>query len=112
MYKTKYGGELNQTEVVEYLDRLVGRVYKLLPIRENSESDFLNNHKSLMEELAGGERLLHGYGIYVELLNKLESLPVLTEHKQFRKSILESIDIIPKIKSEVLKNGEKGQSLP
>jgi hypothetical protein len=106
MYKTKYGGELEKTEIIAYLDRLVGRIYKLLPIRENSESDFQNNHKTLMDELAGGERLLKGYGIYLELLNKLESLPELVEHKQFRKSILESIDLIPKIKSEVLKNGE------
>jgi hypothetical protein len=108
MYKNKYGGELEKSEIAAYLERLVGRIYKLLPIRENSETDFQNNHKTLMEELAGGERLLKGYGIYLELLNKLESLPALTEHKQFRKSILESIDTVNKIKAEVLKNGGKG----
>ena len=106
-YKTKYGGELDNAALVEYLTRLVGRVYKLLPIRETSETNFQNNHKSLMEELAGGERLLKESGLYLELLSKLESVSDLQDHKNFRKSILESIDIVNKIKAEVLKNGEK-----
>lgn len=72
MIKTKYDGYVNENDILFYYDRLIGKVFKLLPLKESSEKDFLNQYESLMHELVSGDKLLLNGCFYVELLNKLE----------------------------------------
>lgn len=105
MIKTKYDGFVNETDVLSYYDRLIGKVFKLLPIYESSKKDFKNEYEKLMHELLSGEEILLNGGFYIELINKLEGLPDLP-HKPFTKSkfskrIVECIDVIEKIREEM-----------
>lgn len=105
MIKTKYDGYVNESDVLSYYDRLIGKVFKLLPLKESSEKDFLNQHESLMHELVCGDKLLLNGCFYIELLNKLEGLPDLP-HKPFTKSkfskkIKECIDVVENLRKEM-----------
>ena len=100
--QTKYGKTLSEQEVMEYLDRLVGKVWKLLPIYEHkSRDEFLNNHEALMIELSGAESLVLYCGFYLELLNKVEGLSVAGDQKFVKRTVRECIDVIDKLKEKV-----------
>lgn len=104
MIKTKYDGYINESDILHYYDRLIGKIFRLLPIRESNELNFIKNFNELMEELLCGEEiLLHG-GYYIELINKLEGLPKIP-HKPFTKSkfqkrIVECIDVVNNLRKE------------
>lgn len=105
MINTKYNGHINETDIISYYDRLIGKVFKLLPIYENSKKDFKNEYEKLMHELLSGEEILLNGGFYIELINKLEGLPDL-EHRpftnsKFSKRVKECIDVIEKIREEM-----------
>jgi hypothetical protein len=102
--KTKHNGFMQEEDILSYYDRLIGKVFRLLPIKESNENDFLNEYEKLMHELICGDRLFLNGGFYIELLNKLEGLSDLP-HKPFTKSkfqkrILECIDIINNLRKQ------------
>jgi hypothetical protein len=97
----KYGGEITSESINEYLDRLVGKIYKLLCLYEENYESFLSNHKTLMQELCAGEAMILYCGFYVELINKLESLTTITEHTEIKKHVRECIDITKTLKKKV-----------
>ena len=102
--KTKYNGNILEEDILFYYDRLIGKIFRLLPLRETSEQIFIKNFNELMEELLNGEEiLLHG-GFYIELINKLEGLPQLSHTKfaksKFQKRIVECIDVVNKLRKE------------
>ena len=101
MFKTKYGNCLTEDIVLEYLDRLIGKVWKLLPLFETDKDIFKDNHKALMEEICGGEKLILYCGFYVELINKLEGMVDIDTHKHIKRHVRECIDIINKLKLKV-----------
>ena len=101
MIKTIYGGYVYQEDIEEYLDRLVGRIWKLLPLYEENHTNFLRNHKALMNELCGGEKIILYCGFYIELINKLESLTLINEHEYVKKHIRECIDLVKTLKQKV-----------
>ncbi len=72
MIKTKYDGYVNEKDILFYYDRLIGKIFKLLPLFESSKKDFQFQYESLMHELVCGDKLLLNGCFYVELLNKLE----------------------------------------
>ncbi len=84
---------------------MIGKIFKLLPIRETCEKTFLENFKSLMQELVAGEKILLNGGFYIELINMLETLPELP-HKykaksKFKKRIIECIDVVEKMRKNM-----------
>lgn len=101
MIKTIYGGFIYEEDVDEYLDRLVGKIWKLLPLYEQNYTNFLRNHTKLMNELCGGEKLILYCGFYVELINKLESLTLINEHEYVKQHIRECIDLVKTLKEKV-----------
>lgn len=105
MIKTKYDGNVNESDVLSYYDRLIGKIFKLLPLKEANQKDFQYHYELLMHELVCGDRLLLNGGLYIELLNKLEGLPDLP-HKAFTKSkfskrIMECIDVAENLRKEM-----------
>lgn len=101
MIKTIYGGYLHEEDIIEYLNRLVGRIWKLLPLYEEDYNSFAKNHKSLMNELCGGEKIVLYCGFYVELINKLEALTLVNEHAYVKKYVRECIDLVNTLKEKV-----------
>lgn len=98
---TKYGMEITSNMLEQYLDRLIGRVFKLLPLWEENKEYFANNQTSLVQELCGGESLILYCGFYIELINKLQALSEIDEHKYIKKHVRECIDIIYTLKKKV-----------
>jgi|WetSurMetagenome_2_1015567.scaffolds.fasta_scaffold34651_5 hypothetical protein len=99
--KHKYGKYITQEAIYQYLDRLTGRVFKLLPLWEQDKKSFYSNHKTLIQELITAEKMVLYCGYYIELINKLECLTDIEEHKYIKKHIRECIDIIQTLKKKV-----------
>lgn len=97
-------GNMRDIAIVNYYNLLVGRVYKLLPMRENKldEDSWKRERDKLIRELQSGEKLFNDSGLYVEIIYKLESLDGL-EHipfdkkSPFRKCIVETIDVVKQL---------------
>ena len=74
----KYDIDVDSTLVQNNLKRIINQVYKLVPMREGGEKR-QKPLATLMEELAGLNRLLIGQGnAFLQLLSKLEGLFELT----------------------------------
>lgn len=109
MIKTKY--QLLPNEYLNnYLDFLVGRVWKILPMREEENKHLQEYMEGLQRELIGSMNLIDDLkydGYFITLLNKIEFL--INEdytHDVCRKEVFESIDIIEKLSKKYdLKEG-------
>ena len=94
----KYDVEIENTNISERLQNLINQTYKLLPYREE-KVDWEKPLKTIMEELAGMQRLMNcGYSeIFFPLLNKLEGLYSLVEDDDFlcyRRTIFECLGLM------------------
>ena len=79
----KYELDIEQEAVIANLKRLTNQVYKLLPLREEG-GDWARPLESIMEELAGMDRLFLGQQIILyKLMCKLEGLFTLEEEDNF-----------------------------
>lgn len=111
MIKTKYQFIPNEY-FDNYLDFLVGKVWKILPMTEEDNSDLQSYMEGLQRELIGNMNLvedLKSDGYFITLLNKIEYL--INEeysHKICRKEVFECIDIIKKLSARygLLEDGE------
>lgn len=87
----KYDQSLTNDNFTDFCHNyLVGRIYKLLPLKENNQNWEVYLH-SLLSELSGTNALLLNNKYFFVLLSKLESLNLLENHSDFRKVIFESI---------------------
>lgn len=101
--KNKFGN-IKDKALIEYYKMLIGRVYKLLPMKENVE-DFecwKKEKDKLVLELNCGEKLFDDSGLYVEIIYKLECLDNLEhipfdKNSPFKKCIVETIDVIKQL---------------
>lgn len=96
--------ELKNQALYNYCNMLINRVWKLLPLREEKDTETLSKYvDSLVNELLAGAELFPEQNIFLETAMKLKNVTVL-EHQAFsktslfRKRILEAIDSIEKEK--------------
>jgi hypothetical protein len=92
-------GELENIKVVEYLDRLIGRVFKIIPMNEE-DCDTLDVYvDSLAREVFGNSSIFLGD----ELLTIVGTLKGLNfkNHKELKRDIFKTIDLITKAKERV-----------
>ena len=63
-------GNIKDEALGEYYKMLIGRVYKLLPMKENDEDKecWKKEKDKLVLELHSGERLFNNSGLYVEII--------------------------------------------
>ena len=94
-------GVIKNQALIEYYKMLIGRVYKLLPMKENQEDSqcWKKEKDKLILELHSGEKLFNNSGLYVEIIYKLECLDELEhipfdKNSPFKKCIVETIDVI------------------
>lgn len=96
----KYNIEIDNEAVKTNLDRICGRIFKLLPDREEGK-DWKTPLKSLIIEIYGIDSLLNDQVNLFRLLSRLESL-LLLDHEDdfidFRKGIFECLNILKKVK--------------
>lgn len=109
MIKTKYESIPNQY-FSNYLEFLVGRVWKILPMREENNQNLQEYMEGLQRELVGNMHLIDDLkydGYFITLLNKIEFL--INEeytHEVCRKEVFESINIIEKISTKYDLSGD------
>lgn len=90
--------------LVNYLNFLIGKVYKCLPMRENGETTLNSYMSSLLRELIGNFELiseLKGNPLFISLIGKLEYL-IQNEVtiKIYKKEVFDCISLIEKIKKK------------
>lgn len=91
--RTKYGGYINFESYREYT---VNNVFKILPLKEKDKS-WEKHLTSLLKELSGIESLVEE-AYFIAVLGKLESLFTEEDMAFFRKTVLDSITLVKKIK--------------
>lgn len=103
----KYDIDVDSTIVQNNLRRIINQVYKLLPMREQG-LDWQKPLATLMEELAGLNRLLIGQGsLFLQLLSKMEGLLELTSKDDFmlyRRTIFECLGLLNTITNNVIES--------
>jgi hypothetical protein len=108
--------EFSNEKRLDYIRRLIGKIFKMLPIREGSEEAFKNYYKSIMFELEGAKDAIFSDSFFfVDLVAKINKLPELffdeknsANHRDFKKRIMECIDVVDKIREELI-NGQGNQ---
>lgn len=84
-----------------YLESLVNKVFKLLPLREQKSETLSLYHESLMFELTGFSSVFINIGIsseYVSLISSLEGLLSIHDLGAYRRKVFECINTVKRIK--------------
>lgn len=101
--KNKYNINLKSDSVTYNLHRLINQTYKLLPLREEGV-DWIKPLETIVEEIAGMNRILVGYQrILFSLLCKLEGLFDLKNQDDFslyRRVIFECLSLMSELKEQ------------
>lgn len=97
-------GNIKDEALIEYYKMLIGRVYKLMPMKENNtnKDNWKKEKDKLVLELHSGEKLFNDSGLYVEIIYKLQCLDELEhvpfdKNSPFKKCIVETIDVIKQL---------------
>lgn len=105
MVETKYGNE-DKDVIVNNIKRLIGQVYRLLPLREEN-LDWQKPLETIIVELKGMRRIIdeeQNKITFFSLICKLEGLFSLTSDLQFqlyRRTIFEIIGLLNRVQEEL-----------
>lgn len=92
MYTTKYGREISQENLKNYLSKIKNDVFKLLPLREEG-AEWQKHLKTILIELSGFQSLVDDTKI-ISILSKLESLDKIEDFMDYRKTIFEILNLL------------------
>jgi hypothetical protein len=94
LLKTKYGAEIPKELMVEYFNRLTGKIFKCLPMIEQSDCTLSIYIEYLLIELAGGNEILYKDTLFLDLLANLEAVNgLLEDYPNYRNQILKCTGI-------------------
>ena len=81
-----------------YLEYLIGKVYKILPIQENEPNTLIPYLESLQVELIGNQSLIENIRYDAKFMELVGTIQYLIsnkcEHKIYRREVFKCIDII------------------
>lgn len=83
--KTKYNNEM---ELNEFCDKLVGRIYKILPLIEEDKENAKKYLNSLIVELDGANEHFENKSNFQSILFSLEGIKNITDYNVCRKRFL------------------------
>ena len=111
MVQVKYG-LIPDKLFVNYLNFLIGKVFKLLPMREQNDETLIKYMESLQRELIGNQELIARLKNNANFLSFLGKIQYLINNevdiKIFKKDVFDCITLINKLKSEFEKEGGCG----
>jgi hypothetical protein len=95
----------DKTKII-YLDKLVGNIFKILPLYEEVDSNVYKIYiGGLLIDINSANSLFDG--ILIDLIIKINTLFENNfEHKQMRKIVLECTNLVKKIRRELENNGQ------
>jgi len=88
-----HNGTLKDSDLILYFQRLVNKIYKLMPMKENNDSTYNIYVQKLIEQLKGGEKLIIQDSQFVEILFNISSLTGIDDIKLHNSIVKESISI-------------------
>lgn len=97
--KTKYCFDIPKEVILSNRKRLINQLWKVLPMKENNE-DWEKQLQSVINEISGLNRIFADNINFLILLSKLESLYLIKNFIDFRRTIFESINILGEILNE------------
>jgi len=89
------------TDIKNYTDRLVGRIYKLLCIREENPQHAIKYLENLLVELRGARKTFNYNSYFVSILFSLEGMQEVTDYNLYRRKVFECIDLVNKLKKDL-----------
>lgn len=96
MLLTKYDFEFSKEVIETNVCRLTNQLYKLIPMRENSEN-WSKQLETVTLEIAGMNEIFMNPQ-FLQLLSKLEGLRAEdTDFKLYRKTVFESISLLQEL---------------
>lgn len=109
--KTLYGG-LSDEQFIKWIDQLHRKIFWLLIYKDPCNGDkyihvdYEKYFESVMDNLAGMNKLISGSEVMLELMTMLEASHIETQKtdydfRRFRKYILDSEALVDKLKEEV-----------
>lgn len=96
--KTKYG-LLDDKHIDEYLTKLVGRFFKIVPMSEEGCLTLDSYIDSLIREIFGNSSIFFGDEL-LSICGTLKGLDF-NDHKKLKSDIFKSIDLIKKVRERV-----------
>ncbi|TVX86073.1 hypothetical protein [Paenibacillus agilis] len=96
--KTQYG-IINENQLDAYMSKLIGRVFKIIPMNEEQVSTLEAYVDSLLRELMGNSKLFLGE----ELLSVCGTLKGLdySDHRLLKSDVFKAIELIEKARERV-----------
>lgn len=102
--ENKYNGEIPCDTLINYFEKITGRIFYALPLYEKKEKTLLNHIEYLILELNACDQLMFKQLNIFELLVNLELLKSTTlPHKQYKSQVFKTVNICSDI-IEDLKN--------
>lgn len=96
--ETKYTFDFSIEEINNEIIRLTNQLWKLIPMRENSEN-WQNQLETVIIDIAGKDEIFLHNSHFLQLLSKLEGLRLIdTEFSIYRKTVFECINLLQEIK--------------
>jgi hypothetical protein len=101
--KSKYG-EMPNEAIISSLDRLIAKVFKALPLREEGCETLVEYLEGLVRELIGVTEVvskLKNHGEFLSVIGTIQSLINQDDFKTYRKDVLKCVNLVRKIKNEL-----------
>jgi hypothetical protein len=95
---TKYG-VLDSRQVDAYLAKLIGRVFKIIPMNEEGCKTLDLYIDSLVREILGNSQIFLGDELFA-ICGTLKGLNI-NNHKQLKSDIFKTIDLIDRVRKRV-----------
>ena len=92
MMDTKYG-TISNSDLVLYFNRLINKIYKLMPLKENKDITYDKYLEKLIKQLSGGNNFIISDSLFIEILFNLESLFEVDDVKLHNSIVKENISI-------------------
>ena len=92
MIETKYG-KLSNNDIVLYFYRLINKIYKLMPLKENKDRNYEKYLQKLIKQLTGGDSLIISDSLFIEIIFNLESLSEIDDIELHNSIVKENISI-------------------
>lgn len=113
MLDTSNGMQVSSSSVISYIDSLVNKFFKILPMREESEPSLSEYILSFQRELIGcGDMItsFHDDGLYISILSILQFLsdnvlPDSCDMAAFRREVFHAISLCGKLKRKFEEGG-------
>lgn len=94
----------NNINLDDYLDKLVGKIFKILPLLEENPINAKKYLNSLTIELEGATRNYSNDSYLVSTLFSLQGIKSVTDYNVCRKTVFDCIEYINKLKNKVRNN--------